>query len=115
MVPEIIIELVHQYRDVITAKEILAVFDIPKSTYYRWKNKPKLSTTLTQNEELVLQLCRENKYRYGYRKITALIKQKRTINKNTVQRIMQHHHCQCRVKIKHYRHTRTQAITANES
>ena len=26
---------------------------------------------------------------------------------------MQHHHCQCRVKIKRYRHTRAQTITAN--
>ena len=45
-----------------------------------------------------------------YRKITALIRRERNINKKTVQRIMQKFDCQCRVKIKHNYKNRYQAI-----
>ncbi|MEC3750882.1 IS3 family transposase, partial [Bacillus safensis] len=42
----------------------------------------------------------EHKYRYGYRKITAILKVKMRINHKTVQRIMQKNQWQCRVKMK---------------
>jgi len=45
-------------------------------------------------------LCAENKFRYGYRKITALLNRSVKISKNTVQRIMQKYGWNCRVKMK---------------
>jgi transposase InsO family protein len=53
-------------------------------------------------EEAIISLCKETKYRYGHRKIKMLLKRKYQIelNRNTVQRIMQKYHLQCRVKIK---------------
>ncbi len=45
-------------------------------------------------------LCREDKYRYGYRKITAILKKRISINHKSVQRIMQKNQWQCRVKMK---------------
>lgn len=57
---------------------------------------------MSKYEETIISLCVETKYRYGHRKITQLLKRKYQIklNRNTVQRIMQKHHLQCRVKPK---------------
>jgi putative transposase len=57
---------------------------------------------LSTYEETIISLCVKTKYRYGHRKITQLLKRKYQIklNRNTVQRIMQKHHLQCRVKPK---------------
>lgn len=113
MIPEVMIELVEEYRNVIAVKDILPLFDIPKATYYRWKKKPISSMRLTENEALIIRLCKENKYRYGYRKISAIINKTGTINKNTVQKIMQRHDCQCRVKVKRYHKHKLQVMAAD--
>lgn len=114
MVPEIIINLVEEYRCIVSVRDILRLFGIPKSTYYRWTKKERVETyEHSVNETRVIELCKENKYRYGYRKITALIRKERVINKNTVQKIMQKHHCQCRVKVKRFRKNKTQQIVTD--
>lgn len=53
-------------------------------------------------ERKIMNLCIETKYRFGHRKITALLAQNYDIqlNRNTVQRWMQRHHLQCRIKPK---------------
>lgn len=111
MVKEIIIELINEYKDKIKIIEILNLFDIPKSTYYRWKKNIN-NNDLSKNEIEVIKLCKENKFRYGYRKITALIRKNRPINKNTVQKIMQRYNCQCRVKVKKYKKNSFQKQTS---
>ena len=115
VVPEVIVELVEEYRGIIAIQEILRLFDIPKSTYYRWKKLPKKGHyDYTETEKLIIGLCKQHKYRYGYRKITALIRRERSINKNTVQRIMQKFECQCRVKIKrNYKHQHQAVVMDN--
>ncbi|MDE8314916.1 IS3-like element ISErh1 family transposase [Erysipelothrix rhusiopathiae] len=111
VVPEIIIKLVEEYHNTVSIKDILNLFGVPKSTYYRWTKKEQLdSNNYSVNEALVIELCKENKFRYGYRKITALIRKERIINKNTVQKIMQKHQCQCRVKVKRYRKNKNPKI-----
>ncbi|EJE15143.1 hypothetical protein HMPREF9978_10443 [Staphylococcus epidermidis NIHLM015] len=40
MVPTVVIDLVDQLKVKYSIKLILEVLNIPKSTYYRWKNKP---------------------------------------------------------------------------
>nr|WP_127591421.1 IS3 family transposase [Paenibacillus lautus] len=42
----------------------------------------------------------QQKFRYGYRKITALPRMERKINDKRVRRIMQRGGLQCRVKVK---------------
>ena len=63
------------------------------------ENKTHKSDTVTQK---VIELCEVNHYTYGYRKITALINQYYTspINHKRVQRMMQKHHLNCRVRTK---------------
>ncbi|MED3798684.1 IS3 family transposase [Lysinibacillus capsici] len=40
-------------------------------------------------EKRVGELCKVNKYPYGYRKITAILRKDRIVNHKAVQRIMQ--------------------------
>ncbi|WP_144500334.1 IS3 family transposase, partial [Bacillus pumilus] len=64
--------------------------------YYRWKKDLTQTHSKRQLEKQVGTLC----HRYGYRKITAILKMRMRINHKTVQRIMQKNQWQCRVKMK---------------
>lgn len=57
---------------------------------------------MTQVEKDIIALCKKIKYRFGHRKIKDLLKKnyKTIMHRNTVQRIMQKHNLQCRVKKK---------------
>lgn len=92
--------MVEQFRRNYTIKAILAALGVARSTYYRWKKEPE--KMLSEAEEKIIALCQGNKYRYGHRKITKLLKRKFKIklHRNTVQRIMQRMNLQCRVKPK---------------
>jgi transposase InsO family protein len=72
---------------------------VPRATYYRWKAAyvaKKADTVL----ESIRHLCKQHKFRYGYRKITALLRKEQTVNHKRVQRIMQQEGLQCRVRVK---------------
>ncbi|MDE1550067.1 IS3 family transposase [Jeotgalibaca caeni] len=96
----VVLRLVEQFRRNYTIKAILAALGVARSTYYRWKKEPE--KMLSEAEEKIIALCQGNKYRYGHRKITKLLKRKFKIklHRNTVQRIMQRMNLQCRVKPK---------------
>jgi len=53
-------------------------------------------------ERAIIELSKQTKYRNGHRKIKALLQQiyQLIANRNTVQKIMQKHHLQCRIKPK---------------
>ncbi len=99
MEPKVFIELVSSMKGKITVTELCRLFQIPRSTYYRWL-KDKNIGELTELELDIQRLCLENKYRYGYRKITALLNREKKVSKNTVQRIMQKYNWNCKVKVK---------------
>ncbi|QDX95860.1 transposase [Brevibacillus laterosporus] len=65
---------------------------------------------------LIEQLCR--KYRFGHRKIRALLcrKHNKQVNRKTVQRIMQKKNLQCRTKPKRktYINGESRIVVANE-
>ena len=104
MVPEIVVALVAQFRKDIPVLEILDLLEVKKSTYYRWKKRDlKDHYQYSDRETLIINLCKEHKFRYGYRKIAALIRKTEPIHKNTVQRIMQKFNLQCRVKVKRHK------------
>ncbi len=99
MVPEVVVELVKELKLRYNVSLILEVLNIPKSTYYRWKNK---DFRMVESEHEIIQLCKKHRFTYGYRKITALINRKfnQTINHKKVQRIMQKHNLNCKVRMK---------------
>lgn len=105
MEAKIVIELVDYYKDVLSQKLILETLGIPRSTFNNWKKKPQRDNNLTELEKLIINLCRKNKFRYGYRKITFLINKTHKVNKNTVQRIMQKHELNCKVRPKRRKST----------
>ena len=99
MAPKLFIELVEEMKEQLPVRTICQVFGIAKSTYYRWKKQTFVSG-LTEKEQLIQALCKEHSFTYGYRKITEFIRRTQTINKNTVQKIMQKYGWNCRVKVK---------------
>ena len=107
MVQEVFVELVEEYKNEIPVVVILKLFNVSKSSYYRWKEKSKEESVLSDYEVLVIEECNKTKFEYGYRNIAGKLKREgSSIGVNTVQRIMQKYNLQCRVKPKkqiHYK------------
>lgn len=84
-----------------TITAILSALLVPRSTYYRWRSEAT-DASLTDIEQTIIDICESTKYRYGHRKVRALLQRDYNIkrNRNTVQRIMQKYHLQCRIKPK---------------
>lgn len=112
MSPEIIVPWMASIRGQVSVSQACAWLGIPRSTYYRWK-----AAYGKRNEDLVVekirQLCIQHKFRYGYRKITALMRAEMSINHKRVQRIMQREQLQCRVKVKKRKTTGQPSYVAN--
>lgn len=79
---------------------ILKVLGIPRATYYRWMKEGIRGFSAI--ETVLIELCKKTKYRYGHRKIRYLLQKEYgyQLNRNTVQKLMQKHNLQCRVKKK---------------
>lgn len=84
-----------------TTTAILSALLVPRSTYYRWRSEAT-DASVTDVEQTIIDICESTKYRYGHRKVRALLQRDYNIkrNRNTVQRIMQKYHLQCRIKPK---------------
>jgi len=79
---------------------ILSALEVPRSTFYRWLKG--VGDYRNLYEDAIIELCKKRMYRCGHRKIKSLLKRDYQIelNRNTVQKIMQIHNLQCRVKPK---------------
>lgn len=105
MKPEVILKLVDFYKGKITQKKVLETLNVSRTTYNRWKKEIPVNREDSKLVKLVKTLCEENKYRYGYRKITYLVNKEIKANKNTVQKMMQKNNLNCRVRPKRSRST----------
>ncbi|MEB1807161.1 MAG: IS3 family transposase [Bacillaceae bacterium] len=75
-----------------TIMTILRVPDVPRATYYRWVKKPVNHFSVL--EQIIVEIFKLTKYRYGHRKIKVMLEQsyKLAVNRNIVQRIMKKQH-----------------------
>jgi putative transposase len=105
VVPETAVELMEELKNSLPVREICRHLGIARSTYYRWRRQSREETSRQAIERKIGTLCRGHKFRYGYRKITALLKREMSINHKAVQRVMQKYGWQCRVKVKKRRQT----------
>ncbi|WP_095205971.1 IS3 family transposase [Paenibacillus sp. O199] len=96
---EVVIAWIESIREEVTISEACTWLGIARATYYRWKAAVEMKRP-DPTVEKVIQLCTQHKFRYGYRKITALLRSEGPINHKRVQRIMQCEGLQCRVRIK---------------
>lgn len=99
------IQLVDFYKGELTQKKVLEVLNVSRTTYNRWKKEIPSDKEDSELVSLVKKLCKENKYRYGYRKIAYLVNKEIKVNKNTVQKIMQKKNLNCRVRPKRRKST----------
>ncbi|ATF11404.1 IS3 family transposase [Brevibacillus sp. HB1.4B] len=97
--PRIMVTWMESIKGEVNIAQACAWLGIARSTYYRWRSvvKTKQKDPIV---EKIRQLCSLHKFRYGYRKITALLRIEQQINHKRVQRIMQAEQLQCRVRIK---------------
>ncbi|MDQ0973296.1 putative transposase [Neobacillus niacini] len=100
MVPEIFVEVVESFRSKYSISEICECFGIPRSTYYRWKEKSKDEAPYLH--QLIIDICKSLSYRVGHRKVKGLLCKDYNIkvDRKTVQKVMQKYNIQCRVKVK---------------
>lgn len=101
MEPRVVIKLVNELSPYYKIIDILSVLEVPKATYYRWRKKYSTAEP-TSIEKIIVQVCKAHYFRYGHRKIKAVLKRKFniTLNRKTVQKIMQKYDLQCQVKMK---------------
>jgi putative transposase len=84
---------------------MLAFLEIPKSNYYRWRNK-RASETECELIERIKAVCSKHKRRYGYRRVTEVLRAeyKLPINHKRVSRIMAENNLQARIRRKKFIH-----------
>lgn len=90
---------------------MLAYLKIPKSNYYRWRRKPD-DESERELIELIKVICTKHKRRYGYRRVTAALRDEcqLIINHKRVSRIMTENSLQARIRRKKFIHFKPAVI-----
>ena len=100
MVPRIALQAFNELKKTMTVTKICRILNIPRSTYYRWREQYPNEIKKTDLENKIGLLCKKHQFTYGYRMITGILRKEKIVNHKTVQRIMQTYGWQCRVKVK---------------
>ncbi|KAB2446107.1 IS3 family transposase [Bacillus thuringiensis] len=65
-------KMIKDWQLTFTIAELCSIFSISRATYYRWKKHEK--TVTNYEEKNVIEICQHHKYRYGYRRVTACLR-----------------------------------------
>lgn len=71
MVGQAFVELVAEFRGLISVQRICELMGVARATYYRWIKQKGIQTTKEKRDQDIGEKCAEHKYRYGYRKIAS--------------------------------------------
>ena len=96
--------MIWELRHNFTIKLLLEVSGLTRSTYYYYIKHRNDEDKYSEIKEQITIIFRENKERYGYRRITMELHNRGyRINHKTVLRLMNEKRIKCRVRIKKYR------------
>ena len=85
-------------------KILLSIAQLPRATFYYHLKRMKQEDKYESEKQEITAIYHENKGRYGYRRITAELRNRRLpLNHKTVQRLMKELGLVCRVRMKKYR------------
>lgn len=85
-------------------EQLLSLAGIPRSTYYYQLKRMKQPDKYASEKEMINQIFRENKGRYGYRRITLeLCNCGYNLNHKTVQKLMKLEKLKCTIRVRKYR------------
>lgn len=102
--------MIHELRQKYPLKDLLLLAELPRSTYYYYISKHENSARYQQVKQEILKIFKENKGRYGYRRITAALREKSIIvNHKVVQKLMKQLGLFCCVRMKKYNSYRGEA------
>lgn len=102
MVNKSTIKIIKELSEHITVTRICEILKLSRTTYYRHLKHLDEPEVLTDIESRIHQLCIENKFFYGYRKIHALLNKETNCSISKVQRIMNRHNWGCKIKQKRF-------------
>ena len=83
---------------------LLLIAQLPRATFYYHLKKSAQPDKYKETKDIISAIYHETKGRYGYRRITAELRNRKIIlNHKTVQRLMRELGLICRVRMKKYR------------
>ena len=83
---------------------LLTIAHLPRATFYYYLKKSYQPDKYEDAKDAITTIYNENKGRYGYRRITAELRNRNILlNHKTVQRLMRELDLVCRVRMKKYR------------
>ena len=92
---------------------VLEIAQLPRSTYYYHSKSHNTEDKYAQTKAEIAVIYHENKGRYGYRRITDELRNRKIyLNHKTVRRLMKELDLVCRVRMKKYRSYRGEKGTA---
>lgn len=95
--------MIWELRQEFKVSLLIDIAGIPRSTYYYHIGQFNKPDKYAEIKTEIRRIYEESKGRYGYRRITAELRQKYKINHKTVQRLMRQMGIFCRVRMKKYR------------
>lgn len=102
--------MINELRQKYPLKDLLLLAELPRSTYYYHANKVDTPAKYQQVKKEIVRIFKENKCRYGYRRITATLRNNEIeINHKAVLKLMKQLGLFCCVRMKKYNSYRGEA------
>ena len=97
-------QVVQKLRQKYSLTLLLEIAQLPRATFYYHCKRMQKADKYAQAKAEIYTIYHENKGRYGYRRITAVLHNRgMCLNHKTVQRLMRELGLVCRVRVKRYR------------